>query len=1126
MANTLMTPRVWEETVVIPTYEAGEPDKNPMFLEKRVYQGSTGKVYPYPTTEKISREKTDKEYQALFLENEYLKVMILPELGGRIQRAYDKTNDYDFVYYNHVIKPALVGLLGPWISGGIEFNWPQHHRPTTFMPVDYLLAEHADGSKTVMVHDVDQMYATKGMASFTIYPDKAYLEIRGQLYNRTALPQTFLWWANPAVAANEHTQSVFPPDVHSVYDHGKRDVSRFPIATGVYYKHDYSEGVDISRYQNIPVPTSYMAEKSEYDFVGSFDYSRNAGILHVADHHLSPGKKQWTWGCGDFGRAWEQNLTDSDGPYIELMTGVYTDNQPDFTWLKPFEEKTFKQYFMPYQAVGQVKNATINAMVNLEVSSGGKIRIAAYATSLYEPAKVVLKHRGEVIFAETTRLSPADVFETTVSVKEALQETQLELLVYYGNEQLVSYQPRDPGIVKRAEPAKAARDPEEIMTNEELFLTGQHIEQYRHATYLPDPYYLEGLKRDAGDIRLNNAYGLLLLRRGQIKQAEGYFRKALKRLTSLNPNPYNSESYYHLGLSLLLQEKEQAAFDAFFKASWSSEQQEMAYYYLAAIKTRQKDYSSALELIDQALVKNSHNIKARGLKAVVLRKLGNTQAAKKLTEQNLAVDPFDFLSRFEQCFLAGGQPEKARLAVMRNSHENYLMTARDYGESGCYEEAVMVLETGLGSAAKASPMLYYYQGFYCRKLGRTKAGLAAYQQGDGADPTYCFPNKIEDIAVLRDVIKAYPQGAKAYYYLGNLCYDKLDFDQAISLWEASEKLDGRFATVSRNLALGYYNKRKQPEKARIKLAQAFRLDQTDARVFLELDQLYKKREMPAAKRLEHLLAHPELIRQRDDLYTEYCTLLNLTGRHQEAYEAIMNFNFRPWEGAEGRISTQYKLALLELAKDQLAKGKAKAAKEYLEKALAYPPNLGEGRLEGTKDNHLYYHLGLCMQALGEDEAAKRYFERAALGSPEPAGMMYYYDQPADMILYQGMAMEQSGQQKLANARFYRLIDYGEQHLSDEVKIDCFAVSLPDFLIFDEDLTRRNQAHCHYLIGLGKMGLKESAAAKENLERTLALDPSHQNAAIYLKDLKKAICASENMQQKGCGQEGYPCDTKN
>ena len=394
---------VWEESVVIPTYGVGKPDPNPMFLEKRVYQGSSGKVYPLPVIDKIYDEKVDQTYRAVWLENDYLRVMILPELGGRVQRAYDKTNGYDFVYYNEVIKPALVGLVGPWISGGIEFNWPQHHRPSTFMPVDHTIAENPDGSKTVRVSEVDRMYGTKGMASFTLHPGRAYLEIRGQLYNPTSLPQTFLWWANPAVAVNDNTQSIFPPDVHAVMDHGKRDVSRFPIATGVYYKHDYGAGVDISRYKNIPVPTSYMAYHSDYNFVGGYDYQVEAGILHIADHHVSPGKKQWTWGCGDFGKAWDRNLTDENGPYIELMTGMFTDNQPDFTWLKPFEEKTFTQYFMPYKKAGSVKNASLDAALGLEVENGAA-RVCVYATSVREDAVVRLTAGAKRFGAQGTAL--------------------------------------------------------------------------------------------------------------------------------------------------------------------------------------------------------------------------------------------------------------------------------------------------------------------------------------------------------------------------------------------------------------------------------------------------------------------------------------------------------------------------------------------------------------------------------------------------------------------------------------------------------------------------------------------------------------------------------------------------
>src|SRR3569833_3356972 len=277
-----MEVKAWIEQINIPTYGTGKPEKNPMFLEKRVYQGSSGVVYPNPVIEKIEDEKQDKTYTGLFLENRYLKIMILPELGGRIQRAYDKVKQRDFIYYNQVIKPALVGLTGPWISGGIEFNWPQHHRPSTFEPVDHTLSENADSSKTVWINEVEKMFHTRSLVGFTKQPDKAYIEITAKLFNRTALPQTFLWWANPAVKVNDYYQSVFPPDVNAVFDHGKRDVSAFPIATGTYYKVDYSPGTDISMYKNIPVPTSYMAINSDYDFVGGYEHDTQGGLLHVA----------------------------------------------------------------------------------------------------------------------------------------------------------------------------------------------------------------------------------------------------------------------------------------------------------------------------------------------------------------------------------------------------------------------------------------------------------------------------------------------------------------------------------------------------------------------------------------------------------------------------------------------------------------------------------------------------------------------------------------------------------------------------------------------------------------------------------------------------------------------------
>ena len=1075
--------QIWVEQITLPTYGIGKADKNPMFLEKRVYQGSSGKVYPLPVVDKILDEKIDQPYTAVWLENDYIRVMVLPELGGRIQRAYDKTNGYDFVYYNEVIKPALVGLVGPWISGGIEFNWPQHHRPTTYAPVDWRIVENEDGSKSVELSEVDQMYGTKGKMTFTVYSDRAYIEIKGQLYNRTNLPQTFLWWANPAVPVNDNTQSVFPPDVCAVFDHGKRDVSTFPIATGVYYKHDYGAGVDISRYKNIPVPTSYMCAHSDYNFVGGYDYGVEAGILHIADHHVSPGKKQWTWGNGDFGQAWDRNLTDENGPYIELMTGMFCDNQPDFTWLKPFEEKTFTQYFMPYKAAGYVKNASTEAVLNLEVQDGSA-DITVYTTGVYEDARVVLTESGKVVYDKTLTLSPVDVLKD--SVKTDAPKTELVLAVYdCRGRKVLDYAPQAKKIEEIPDPAPAAKLPHEILTNEELYLTGLHIEQYRHATYLPDPYYLEALKRDPSDIRVNNAYGQLLLRRGLFAQSETYFNKAIERMTERNPNPYNSEAYINLGLSLLYQGKDDGAYDAFYKATWTAAEQETGFYYLAAIDCRRGEYRLALEHIDRSLVKNYHNLKARALRGMILECLGRKEEAKDWYRQNLALDAFDYVSRIES-----GDKDGA-LKLMNGRASSFIECAIDYAEAGMYEKAVAVLDL----CPASSPMVAYHKALYAGKYDKEAAKQALCDAAQ-RDSLYCFPNKLEDILALEYAIGENPDDAKAPYYLGCLWYDKRQYAAAAAMWEKSCEKDDTFPTAWRNLSLAYYNKQGDAARARTCMERAYALDQSDARILLELDQLYRKINMSIEERFAFLDAHRETAFIRDDLTIEYCTLLNSMGRYSEALEIISNRKFHPWEGGEGKVTTQYATALTQLARIAMADGDAAKAKELLERALVFPHNLGEGKLEGAKDNNIYYYLGLCEKMLGNGEAAKAHLERAAAGNEEPASAMYYNDQPAELILYQGLAARELGDEARASARFHKLIAYGEKHYYDRVKIDYFAVSLPDLQLFDEDLTVRNRAHCEYLIALGSYGLGNKVRAQKCYKAALAIDCAHQGVILH------------------------------
>ena len=1081
--------KAWREIVSIPTYEIGKAEKNPIFLEKRVYQGSSGVVYPYPVIESMANEPTPHEWKVVWLENEYLRVMVMPELGGRIQMAYDKIKQRHFVYYNHVIKPALVGLCGPWISGGIEFNWPQHHRPSTYLPVDSTIVENEDGSVTVWVNEMERMFHQKGAAGFTLRPGCAYLEIQGRVINRTPLPQTFLWWANPAVEVNDAYQSVFPPDVNAVFDHGKRAVSSFPIATGTYYKMDYSSGVDISNSRNIPVPTSYMAVNSKYDFEGGYENDTQGGMLHVASHHFSPGKKQWTWGNGDFGRAWDRNLTDnatsSDGlpvgsiregfrPYIELMAGVYTENQPDFTWLMPYEEKQFVQYFMPYREVGIVKQASKDFILNIEEAGNGKVTLKVLATSKRHVRVVLKSLSGLDFFNKVVTLSPEEVLVETVSVDKPLTELSITIEDENSHRPLLEWRAERDDIRPIPDAAEAALPPLETKTNDQLYLTGLHLEQYRHATWSALDYYEEALRRDPNDVRCLNQTGLWYLRRGRFKKAESYLRKAVRIWQKRNPNPYDGEALFNLALCLKYQNQSREAYELFWKSTWNKAWADAGYYEAACISMEQERWDDALDELERSLISNSHNHQARALKAVVLRKLGRKEEALAWIQESYQIDHFNYVCMVEEYLLTDSRkPLEQMIELMHDNVYNYHEVALDYIHAGQMTEATLVLQTAIDQGIEESPLTYYYMA-YCRK---PEQALEYLKKAETTSPDYCFPNRLEDIIVLEMVQTINPAGARAPYYLGCLYYDKRQYDAAIENWEQAAKLDPQFPTVWRNLALASFNKQNRQTEALEFMEKAFRLNTSDSRILMELNQLYKRMQKPHQERLDFLQQYPQLIQQRDDLVLEEITLLNQLGRYDEAMQKLDAHKFHPWEGGEGKVSGQYQICRVELAKQALTRNEQDKAKQLLEECLVYPSHLGEGKLFGAQDNDFLYFLGR--------------YEEGTVGPTEPAAAMYYNDAKPDKIFYAGLCYRRLGQENKARGLFNKLVAYGKQHLFDVVTMDYFAVSLPDLLIWEDSLDMKNRIHCLYMLALGYYGLGDNEHGERYLQEVEQLDINHQ-----------------------------------
>jgi len=1094
--------RCWEQQVVIPTYPVQDADPNPMFLEKRVYQGSSGKVYPNPFTDRVALEKVNASYRVVMLENEYVQLMILPEIGGRIFAGLDKTNNYDFFYRQHVVKPALVGLLGPWISGGVEFNWPQHHRPSTYMPVHAAIEEHPDGSRTVWLSEHDPMLRMKGMVGISLSPGKSIVEAKVRLYNRTPLPQTFLWWANVAVRVHDQYQAFFPPDVTFVADHAKRAISSFPVARNLYYGVDYRPGTDISWYKNIPVPTSYMVTQSKYDFCGGYDHARQAGLVHTSNHHVAPGKKMWTWGNADFGYAWERNLTDNDGPYVELMGGAYTDNQPDFSWLQPYETKTFSQYWYPIQSIGPVKNANTQAAVNLEFD-GAQARIGVCVTSR-RCVRVALTRHGRPAIDEGVELTPGQPFTKLIEAIAANpEEFRLSVLDGDGNE-LIAYQPREPVDSTIPQPATEPLPPEQIASVEELYLTGLHLEQYRHATRSPEDYWREGLRREPEDARLNNAMGLMRLRKGQFAEAEEHFARAVRRLTLRNPNPYDGEPFYNLGLARMYRGKRSEAYDAFHKSVWNYAWMTAGYFALACVSIERGNLSLALEQVERSLMTNVANLKARALKASLLRRMGRVADAKVAVVESLALDRLDFRMMAERFLLSCERQDlREYLAALEGDVQTLLDVGYDLVWSGLRDDAYALLQACSREAEWEHPMLWYTLSWLASSLGQEQQANDYAAKAEAADSRYCFPARLEEMIVLEDAVLRNPSGAKAHYYLGNLYYDKRRYEDAIRCWRRSVELNGEFSIPWRNLGIAEFNVLHDQQAADRMYARAFAVNRDDARVLYEWDQLKKRADLASPEeRLRSLDLDRELVDRRDDLTVEYITLLNQCGQWQSALQLLSARRFSPWEGGEGLVPAQYVYAHRALGRAALAEGSAGDALNHFETARIYPHNLGEGKHLLTLERDLDYLSGLAAQQLGDTPLAIRYWSAAA--APLLALGVHSYFQALALL---ALDDEQAGRAALSS-----LAEFAAKQMDVEPKIDYFATSLPNLLLFDDDLCKRNRVESLLLSALASHGMGDVEGAIEQLEQVVAIDPNHLFAVEMLGWIKlERSPAQENLE---------------
>ncbi|MDX1285969.1 MAG: DUF5107 domain-containing protein, partial [Draconibacterium sp.] len=558
----------------------------------------------------------------------------------------------------------------------------------------------------------------------------------------------------------------------------KTEFTHWPISTTEYRGTNYGpDGTDISWWKNVRKSASFFAHDLQEDFMGGYDHGKQAGTVHIGDHNIVKGAKLWEWGSGPRGQATEGRLTETSGPYVEIMVGAYSDNQPDYTWIMPYETKRWKQFWYPLKDIGGFKNANLDAAVNLEQRGDDMIFLGYYSTQKLGEAQIILKNKDEIVLKEELVISPEKAFTKELKISSGYVFTDLytELIDLKTGKQIISYQPKEFEKPELPPVVESPKKPEEINTIEELYLTGKRIEQFYNPMYSDLDYFEEALKRDPNDIRTNTTMGRKALMNGDYTTARKYLTTAIKRITKDYTRPKTCEALYLQGLVLKAMGLYEEAIDTLYRATWDYAYSSAAYFELAQISCINGDYKKALNEINESISTNTKNTRAVALKATIQRKLGDFDGAKETLKEMSGIDPLDFRIANEDYLLAketGCEDADEKLEMlstkMRDFDQNYLELAVGYINDGMCDEADDIL----GRYQKSSPIVEYYKAFIQDKKQNSDEAAELFKKANSLSEEYSFPFRLETVNVLKKALEYNPNDGKANYYLGNILYDK------------------------------------------------------------------------------------------------------------------------------------------------------------------------------------------------------------------------------------------------------------------------------------------------------------------------------------------------------------------
>lgn len=1070
--------RAWEGTLELPTYVLNPAETAPIFQRDWSYQRARRSVYPYALDDNMTREKKTVTYKALYLENEYVELCVLPEIGGRLFYAVDKTNGYDIFYHQHVVKPANVGMTGAWISGGVEWNVFHHHRASSNLPVDCKIADNADGSKTIWVGETELRHRMSWAIGITLHPGKSYMEISGRLVNSTENDNSMLYWSNVSTLVDENYQILFPQSTEFVTFHCKNWFAHWPVTKEPFNGIDaYRNGIDASWWKNHFMSNSMFVHDLKEDYIAGYDHGRKAGTMLVGNHHIVKGGKFWLWGPNS---EWDTRiLTDHDGHYIELMVGAYSDNQPDYNWSAPYEVKQFSHYWYALRDIGGVKSGNKRAAMNLEQESDGRVLLGVNVTERMPGATVTLTAGGRILFSQCADLAPDAPLVRHVAVDRATKITDLRAaLTDDAGRTILTYTP----VVKDADkplPPIVERPlrPAQIENNEECYLVGLRNLQFHNPFVDPTDYFLEVLRRDPDDTRANTQMGVWWRLRGDNAKAARYLRRAIARQTKDYTRPKDCEAMYNLGLILKAEGRAEAAMDTLYRAVWSYDYNSAANYQLAQLYVAQGDRTMALDRLNEAITYNGNNFNALNLKATLLRLQGDAAGASACVDRVLAVDPLNAYAVCERDLLTGSSELDG---LLRDHAESYLELAIVYRHNGFTDQAVELLRRI--DARKAYPTVKMWLGYLADEAGDTAAAQAYYTAALELPAAYCHPFRLETAAVLEAAKRYCPASGKPYYYAGNLYYDKQP-DRAMREWERCVQLDPSCVMAWRNLGWGHWLHTKEYDSAVACYRKAIDLAPDEALFLEEIDQVYEAKGEDPRVRYDLLKSRHEVCTKRYYPLAAEVITGTFVGDYDYVLGLLRDCYFPTREGV-ANFHDIYVDALLLAGERKFAEGEREEALRIFEKAFDYPENhqvfLVDKRT--PRDAQIYWMLGDACERMGRRSRAMQYYRKAAEADVKTTDYRYW----------RGLALEKLGRGAEAQALFEALCEAGRAGIVEDY-VNFYGA---------EGTSGKSVAainsKAEYTQGLGLLGLGRRTEARKCFAKSVELKPDNLWAAAMLR----------------------------